>query len=95
MKEITTADMLRLALLMMSVGTIALSAALVIFYRKSLRLPHVLPLAISYVWISLVVTLRGWDLIALEPALWNCLGAYTVGNVGLLLLLMRPWPRSQ
>lgn len=94
MREVTSSDLLRLALLMMSVGTMTLSTTLVVFYRKSARLIHVAPLALSYTWLSFIVTLRGWDMIALELALWHAIGAYSVGNIGLLLLVMRPWPRS-
>lgn len=85
--QVTIVDLLRLALIMMSVGTLVLSGALLAIYRRSTRLPHVLPLAVSYAWISVVVTLRGWDVIGLQAALWNCIGAYVVGNVGLILLL--------
>lgn len=94
MRAVTATDLLRLALLMMSVGTVTLSCALLLAYRGSDRLKHVLPLAVSFMWVSLVVTLRGWELLALEPALWNCLAAYTLGNAGLLVIVMRPWPRN-
>ena len=94
MRLITTEDLVRLALLMMSVGTLVLGATLLYFYRRSSRLGHVLPLAIGHMWIAGVVTLRGWDFIGFEPALWNCVGAYAVSNIGLAILLFRPLPRG-
>lgn len=94
MREVTTTDLVRLALLMMSVGTIVLGTCLLYFYRRSERLGHVAPLALAHTWLSVVVTLRGWDLIGFEPALWNAVGAYTLSNIGLGILLFRPLPST-
>jgi len=93
-RAVDEVDLVRLALLMLTVGTIVLSVTLLVFYWRSERLMHVLPLALSYVWLALVVTLRGWDLLAFEPALWNCVGAFTLGDIGLTILLLRPFQRN-
>ena len=79
---------------MQAVGTLTLGACLVIAYRHSQRLFHVVPLAISFMWLSVVIALRGWELIELDPALWNAVGAFVVGNVGLVRLLMSSFPKS-
>lgn len=90
--ELTSVHLVRLALLMLAVGALTLGACLVVAYRHSARLFHVVPLAVAYMWISVIVALRGWDMLEYEAALWHAVGAFTVGNVGLVRLLMMPFP---
>lgn len=86
---VTTTDILRLALLMTAVGTAVLAVALVLAYRRSGRLAHIFPLALAFSGLSVVATLRGWLVITLDQALWACIAAFAIGDVGMMILLAR------
>ena len=92
--NVTFGDIATLVILCEAVGTIVLSVALLMLYRHSQRLLHVLPLAISYLCVLGVCVFR----ILGHPSIptwtqWNIIGAFAVGDVGLLMLLSRTWPR--
>lgn len=87
-------ELVSLIMLGEAVGTITLAIALILLYIRSRRLLHVLPLAISYLWILVIATIRIVTTHVPESWVqWNVIAAYAVGDVGMLVLLSRSWPR--
>jgi hypothetical protein len=85
-------DLFALVVLAQCVATITLSAALVVLYWHSRKLRHVLPLALAYNLIAALAAFRLYQRLVTDLYVqWVVLIAFTIGNVGLLIVLSDKW----
>lgn len=87
-------DLFALGVLAQCIATVTLSVALVAVYWRSSKLKHVLPLALAYNLIAVLAAYR----VAMRQVtewyvVWTVLIAFTIGLVGLLIVLSQKWPR--
>lgn len=85
-------DLFALVVLGQSVVSITLSLALVVLYWRSKKLRHVMPLALAYNLIAALAAYRlSQRLVTDWYVQWIGLIAFTLGNVGLLIVLSDKW----
>lgn len=85
-----------LVLLGQVLATVTLSVSILVIYRNSPAMKHVWPLALSYLWLLGVAAARAALLQVVVPWVqWNVVGAFALGDVGLIVLLSRSWPKRQ
>ena len=93
--NITIQDLASLLILCEAAGTIVLLVAILILYWKSNKLPFMLPLSGSFLWMLIISAFRIFGHTSVPTwAQWNVIGAFGLGASGLLVLLSRTWPRK-
>lgn len=87
-------QLVSLVMLGEAVATITLSLAILLLYINSKKLIHILPVAASYIWLLVIATIRIVTTHVPETWVqWNVVGAFAMGDIGMLVLLSRSWPR--
>lgn len=75
------------------VGTVPLALSVLWLYRRSPAIPHVWPLAVSYLWILGIAIVRtSLQQITMPILQWHVACAFGLGDAGLLVLLARSFP---
>lgn len=89
-------DLFALGVLAQCIATVTLSVALLVMYRRSAKLFHVLPLALAYNLIASLAAYRlSMRLVTDWYVAWIVLIAFTFGNIGLVIVMAQKWPRKE